>query len=170
MSGGQRATLVTLGLMAVAVTLNCTVMRFVAIRDTTPDTILILLLFLAVRRGATSGQVAGFAVGVAEDLASIAPLGFHTLLRTLVGFGAGLLHGYLFLDPLLMPVLLVIGSAIVKGLLASLVAAIFGVAIDVGILDAGFWIKVAYTGAIAPLLFYLLAKIRALRPSKRERS
>ena len=170
MTSNQRATLVTLGLMAVAVLLNSTVMRFVAIRDTTPDTVLILLLFLAVRRGAMPGQVTGFAVGVAEDLASVAPLGFHALLRTIVGFSAGLLHGYLFLDPLLMPFLLVTGVTIPKGLMASLVATVFGVPIDVGILDAGFWIEVAYTGVLAPPLFYLLAKIKALRPSKRERA
>ena len=170
MSSDQRATLATLGLMAVAVILNSTLMRFVAIRDTTPDIVLILLLFLAVRRGAMPGQVTGFVVGVAEDLASVAPLGFHALLRTLLGFGAGLLHGYLFLDPLLLPFLLVTGVAIIKGLLASLVAAIFGVPIDVGILDAGFWIEVGYTGVLAPPLFFLLAKIRSLRPSKRERS
>ena len=170
MNDDQRATLVTLGLMAVAVLLNSTLTHFVAIRDTTPDTVLILLLFLAVRRGAMPGQVTGFAVGVAEDLASVAPLGFHALLRTVVGFGAGLLHGYLLLDPLLMPFLLVTGVAIVKGLLASLVAAIFRVPIDVGMLDAGFWIEVVYTGVLAPPLFYLLAKVRALRPSKRKRS
>ena len=156
--------------MAAALVLNSTLLHLVAIRDTTPDLVLIFLLFLAVRRGAMSGQVAGFVVGVAEDLASVSPLGFHALLRTLLGFGSGLLHGYLFLDALFVPLLLVIGVAIIKGMLASLVAAIFGVPIDVGMTDAGFWIEVAYTGALAPPLFYLLAKIRALRPSKRERA
>ena len=168
MTRDQQATLLTLALMAVAVLLNSTALRFIAIRGVTPDLILILLMFLAVRRGSMSGQVAGFAIGIVEDLASVAPLGFNALLRTLLGFGGGLLHGYLFMDPFLLPFLLVTGVGIAKGLLAALAATAFAVTTDVGPLDVTFWIEVAYTGLLAPPIFYLLSRLRLLRPSKRE--
>jgi rod shape-determining protein MreD len=168
MSRDQQATLITLGLMGIAVVLNSTVLRVIAIGGVTPDLVLILLVFLAVRRGSMSGQVAGFTIGVVEDLASLAPLGFHALLRTLLGFAAGRLHGYLFLDPVLMPFLLVVAVGIIKGLLAAAAAAAFAVPTDFGVLGGVFWIEVAYTGALAPPLFLLLSRLRLLRPSKRQ--
>ena len=88
----HRPVILTILLLGAVVLLQTTVLGIVAVGGVTPDLQLILLVFLALRRGSMSGQLAGFAGGLLEDLVSLAPLGFHALVRTLVGFTSGLLH------------------------------------------------------------------------------
>ena len=164
----HRPLLLTIALMALVVLLNSTVLHFIAIRGVTPDILLVLLVFLAVRRGAMAGQLAGFAGGILEDMVSLSPLGFHALLRTVLGFFAGLLHGLMLMDTVVVPMLLLIGAVVIKGIAAALVAALFEMATDQPLLGVGFWIEVAYTAVLAPPLFALLGRIRLLRPTKRE--
>ena len=58
-----------------------------------PDLQLILVVFLALRRGSMSGQIAGFVGGLLEDVVTLSPLGFHAIVKALVGFCAGLPYG-----------------------------------------------------------------------------
>ena len=153
--------------MGVVVLLQTTVLEVVAVGGVTPDLQLILLLFLALRRGSMSGQLAGFAGGLLEDLASLAPLGFHALVRTLVGFSSGLLHGLIGTSAIAVPVLM-LGASVIKGLASALLGLIFDLHPDLHLLDGPFWIEAAYSAVLAPLLFALLGRVRLLRPSRRE--
>ena len=154
--------------MGAVVLLQSTVLEVVAVRGATPDLLSILTVFLAVRRGAMSGQLAGFAGGLMEDFVSLAPLGFHALVRTALGFGSGLLHGLIRLDAVVLPFMLLLGAVVAKGLASALLAGLFAIHLDSHLLDERFWIEVAYTAVLAPILFALLARIHLLRPSKPE--
>ena len=153
--------------MGVVVLLQTTVLGIVAVRGVTPDLLLILLVFLALRRGSMSGQVAGFAGGLLEDLVSLAPLGFHALVRTLVGFSAGMLHGLIRTSAIAVPVF-IFGASVVKGLASAFLGLVFEVHPDMHLLEGRFWIEAAYSAVLAPFLFALLGRVRLLRPSKRE--
>lgn len=153
--------------MGVVVLLQTTVLDIVAVRGVTPDLQLILLVFLALRRGSMSGQLAGFAGGLLEDLVSLAPLGFYALVRALVGFSSGLLHGLIRTSAVAVPVLM-LGAALVKGLASALLGLIFDIHPDLHLLEGRFWIEAAYGAVLAPFLFALLGRVRLLRPSKRE--
>ena len=155
--------------MGVVVLLQTTVLGIVAVRGVTPDLLLILLVFLALRRGSMSGQIAGFAGGLLEDLVSLAPLGFHALVRTLVGFSAGMLHGLIRTSAIAVPVL-IFGASVVKGLASAFLGLVFDIHPDLHLLEGRFWIEAAYSAVLAPFLFALLGRVRLLRPSKREAS
>ena len=155
--------------MGVVVLLQTTVLGIVAVRGVTPDLLLILLVFLALRRGSMSGQIAGFAGGLLEDLVSLAPLGFHTLVRTLVGFSSGMLHGLIRTSAIAVPVL-ILGASVVKGLASAFLGLVFDIHPDLHLLEGRFWIEAAYSAVLAPFLFALLGRVRLLRPSKREAS
>ena len=101
-----RTILVSTLLLGIAVILQSTVLRFVALKGVKPDLALIVMVFVAVRRGSMSAQVSGFLAGLLEDILSLAPVGFNALLRTVLGFFYGLTAGSIFVDPVLMPVLL----------------------------------------------------------------
>ena len=148
------------------VLLQTTVLGIVAVRGVTPDLLLILLVFLALRRGSMSGQIAGFAGGLLEDLVSLAPLGFHALVRTLVGFSAGTLHGLIRTSAIAVPVL-ILGASVVKGWRARSLGLVFDIHPDMHLLEGRFWIEAAYSAVLAPFLFALLGRVRLLRPSKR---
>ena len=153
--------------MGVVVLLQTTVLGIAAVRGVTPDLLLILLVFLALRRGSMSGQIAGFAGGLLEDLVSLAPLGFHALVRTLVGFSSGMLHGLIRTSAVAVPVL-IFGASVIKGLASAFLGLVFDIQPDLHLLEGRFWIEAAYSAVLAPFLFALLGRVRLLRPSKRE--
>lgn len=164
----RRGVILTLLLTAAAILLQTTVLEIVAVGGVTPDLQLILLVFLALRRGSMSGQLVGFAGGLLEDMVSLAPLGFHALVRTLVGFAAGLPYKALRNDEVAVAVLTVLGATLVKGLASALLGQIFDVHPDLHLLEGRFWIEAAYSALLAPFLFALLNWVRLVRPPGRE--
>ncbi len=165
-----RTILLSAVLLGVAVFLQSTVLRWVALKGVKPDLALILLVFVAVRRGSLSAQTSGFLAGLLEDILSLSPVGFNALLRTVLGFFYGLTAGSLFVDPVLMPVLLVLVATLLKGLLSSLLVALFHIPAPGFQIFAGpLWIEVGYNAVLAPFLFAPLRRLRALAPREKDR-
>jgi rod shape-determining protein MreD len=170
MSRDLQAFLSAAGLMIAAVVLQSAVLGWVAIRGVRPDLALIILAFTAVRRGSMTAQLGGFASGLVEDLLSLSPVGFHALFRVCTGFLYGLAEGSIFVDPILMPVVLVTVATLLKGLISSLTAAIFSVpAAGFRVFAGPLWIEMGYNAALAPFAFALLSLLRPLRPRDKER-
>lgn len=55
----------------------------------TPDVLLVVLVSVALVRGALTGAIAGFAAGLIVDVATLGTLGLTALLLTLAGYWAG---------------------------------------------------------------------------------
>ncbi|HET6485661.1 MAG TPA: rod shape-determining protein MreD [Spirochaetia bacterium] len=169
MNRDLRVTVVTVVLLVVCVLLQSTILGRVALRGVRPDLALIVLVFVSLRRGSMVGQVSGFVTGFLEDLMNVSPLGFHSLLRAVLGFLFGLLSGNVFVDPFLMPMILTVVATILKGLLAGIVSAVFGVTASGFITFAGrLWIEVGYNGLLAPFLFALLGLFRVFKQAEKE--
>jgi rod shape-determining protein MreD len=169
MAGTRRPLVVSLLLLAAAVLLQTTLLPYVAIRGVKPDLVLIILVFVSIRKGAMTGQVSGFAAGLVEDFLSLSPLGFHAFFRTCIGFFYGLTAGNIFIDPILMPPVLVIIATLFKGLVSSLLTAIFALpAIGFAAFHGPFWIELGYTAVLAPFCFAALGLFKALRPKDKD--
>jgi rod shape-determining protein MreD len=166
-----RAMIVAFFIMAACVTLQSTILGRIAILGVRPDLALIVLMFVALRRGSMTAQIGGFAAGIVEDLVSASPVGFHMLLRTLIGFLYGIFSGNVFLDPLLMPIVLTIAATIIKGLISGLVSLLFGLQSSGFMYFAGrLWIEAGYNALAAPFLFALLNLLRVFKQAEREGS
>jgi len=164
-----KAIIITFAILAACVTLQSTVFRYIAIRGVGPDLALIVLVLVAIRRGSMTAQVAGFASGIVEDLVSLSPVGFHMLLRTVIGYLYGLLSGNVFVDPLLMPIVLTIVATILKGLIAALVSLVFGLQSSGFIYFAGrIWIEAGYNALAAPFVFALLNLLKVFKQAEKE--
>ncbi|MCY4485037.1 MAG: rod shape-determining protein MreD [Spirochaetaceae bacterium] len=159
----HRPIILTILLLGAAVLLQTTVLEFVAVFGVKPDLQLILVAFLALRRGSMSGQIAGFVGGLLEDVVTLSPLGFHAIVKALVGFCAGLPFGLIRASAVVVPVLLVAGAVVVKGLASGVLSLAFQIPLDAHLLEARFWIESAYNVILAPLLFALLSQVRLLR-------
>ena len=171
MSRETKAIVVSILLLAASVLVETTLLRGIAIRGVRPDLTFVILMFVALRRGPMVGQLAGFAVGFAEDLVSLSPLGFHALLRATTGYLYGLFLGNVYVDPILIPLVFAAAGTLLKALLALILDGIFSVS------AAGFapflgplWIELAYNAALAPILFGLLGLIRILRPMEKKKA
>lgn len=55
----------------------------------TPDLLLVVLVSVALLRGAVTGAISGFAAGLVVDVATLGTLGVSALLLTLVGYWSG---------------------------------------------------------------------------------
>ncbi len=169
MNRDARVTLFTILAMVICILLQSTILGKIAIRGVRPDLALIVLIFVSIRRGSMVGQVAGFATGFLEDLMNVSPLGFHSLLRTVIGFLYGLLSGNMFIDPILLPIILTVIGTIMKGIVAGIVSAIFGIASSGFITFTGrLWIEVGYNGVVAPFLFALLGLFKVFKQADKE--
>jgi len=166
-----KAIVVTFLIMAACIALQSTILGKIAILGVRPDLALIVLVFVALRRGSMTAQVSGFAAGIVEDLVSASPVGFHMLLRTLIGFLYGIFSGNVFVDPLLMPIVLSIAATIIKGIIAGLVSLLFGLQGSGFMYFAGrLWIEAGYNALAAPFLFALLNLLRVFKQAEREGS
>ncbi len=169
MSRDLKAFLLSTGLIALAVVLQSTMLHWVAIRGVIPDLGLIILVFVAIRRGSMTAQLSGFAAGVIEDLLSLSPLGFHALVRTVVGFLYGLTVGSIFVDPILMPVLLTIVATAFKALISSLLVSFLAIPAEgFGVFTGPLWIEMGYNAVLAPFIFALLGLLKVLKPQNKE--
>ena len=169
MSRDLKAFLLSTGMIALAVVLQSTLLRWVAIRGVIPDLGLIILVFVAIRRGSMTAQLSGFATGVIEDVLSLSPLGFHAFIRTVVGFLYGLTVGSIFVDPIFMPVVLTIVATLFKALISSLLVSILSIPAEGFRVFAGpLWIEMGYNAVLAPFLFALLGLLKVLKPQNKE--
>ena len=169
MNRDVRVTVSTVIALAVCILLQSTILNRIAIRGVRPDLALIVLVFVSMRRGSMVGQVSGFAAGIFEDLMNVSPLGFHSLMRTLIGYLYGIFAGNVFIDPFLMPMVLTVIATVLKGLLSGVISAIFGIASSGFITFTGrLWIEVAYNGVLAPFLFALLGLFRVFKQADKE--
>jgi rod shape-determining protein MreD len=164
-----RVTLFTVLFLAIAVVLQSTVLGKIAIGGVRPDIALIVLVFASLRRGSMVGQVSGFASGILEDFMSVSPLGFHPLMRTVIGYVYGIFAGNVFVDPFLMPMILTVIATLIKGLLSGLISAVFGIASSGFLYFAGrIWIEVGYNAVLSPFLFALLNLLKIFKQAEKE--
>ena len=169
MSRDAKAFLLSTGLIALAVVVQSTLLHWVAIHGVIPDLGLIILVFVAIRRGSMTAQLSGFATGLIEDVLSLSPLGFHALIRTVVGFLYGLTVGSIFVDPILMPVLLTIIATLFKALISSLLVSFLSIPAEgFSVFTGPLWIEMGYNAVLAPFLFALLSLLKVLKPQNKE--
>ena len=74
------------GLILLLVQLN---LGYIAVESITPDLLVILTVFIALREGQFAGEIAGFLLGLLFDLISSDIIGTNALSKMLAGFIAG---------------------------------------------------------------------------------
>ena len=157
----------TVVLSIIAVILQSTLIAKIAIFNVIPDLALCIVVFTAYVNGTMTGQVSGFFSGLFLDFLSAAPLGLNCLVRTLIGALAGVFKGAFFLDIIFMPVILCALATLIKAGLLLLLSLIFGTIVPVySFITPVLWIELAMNCVSAPLLFFLLKRIRYLLPQR----
>ena len=152
---------------AVLVGLQSTLFRFIEIRGASPDLVLIYLVFAADTRGPLQGQVLGFIAGVIEDLLSLAPLGFNSLIRLLTGFLFGHTRGKIFLDPLVSPILFVLAATLLKEVFALLLSVMF-LETAVKAFTLSFWIELGMNIVMAPIVYNIFRSLKIFVENDRD--
>jgi len=152
---------------AILVLLQSTLLHFISIQGIIPDLSLIALVFLSNRNGKVVGETIGFAGGLFEDFLSLSPLGFHALIKTLLGFTFGFTHGVVFIGDIMMPMLMIGIASIVKGVLVSFISSFFQMSLSgYSFFSLKTLIEIGYNVVLAPFVFAFLGLLKFLQPKE----
>jgi rod shape-determining protein MreD len=154
------STFVFIALGALLAFLQTTWLAGLAIGTASPDLVLIVLTYTAHVHGAQRGQTSGFALGLVEDALSIAPLGFHALVRLASGGVIGLTSGSVQSEAVITPMILVAVSFIVRTIMIAVLAVLLpALEASAGVLTWATWLDGLFTVLLAPLLFIPLGAL-----------
>ncbi len=159
---------VSIAFTAVFVLSQTTLLHHAAIHGVIPDVSLIVLVFLANRNGKIHGETVGFAAGLMEDFLSLSPLGFHALMKTLIGYLFGITHGVIFIGAMLMPMLMVGLATFIKSVIAAVLVSLFSVPLGThAFFSWNTLIEIGYNVALSPFIFAFLGLFAFLVPKSR---
>ncbi len=159
---------VHVAIAAFLVLLQTTIFRFIEIREISPDLVLIFLVFSANSKGSYYGQISSFTAGVIEDILSLAPLGFNSLIRTVIGYLSGKTKGKILFDPILMPLLYILVATILKEALTFAVSALF-MGMPKGFFHSGFLIQICFNIVVTPVIYNVFRKLKIFGDLERDR-
>ena len=126
-----------------------------------PDLVLIVLTLSAHTQGVQRGQISGFLVGLVEDMMSLAPIGFHAVVRLSHSAVVGLTRGAVQTHPLFTPILLVSVAWAVKHLTALLISYVTGVGDTAArLFTAATGVEFLLTIVAAPIVFAVVERLR----------
>ncbi len=148
--------------------LTSDILFVIAIDGVLPEIVLMSLVYFGNSRDRLIGQLTGLVCGLTLDFLSAAPLGFFSLIFTVLGYLAGLSKGKLYVDPVFSPLLLVGVAYFLKSLLTILLAGIFGFPEVRDIVFAGnYFVGLLYTLVLTPLFFAFFKLLDKLMPKRR---
>ena len=133
-----------------------------------PDIALIILAASAWRYGSLSGVISGFLIGLGFDAMSLAPLGFHAFLFTLVGYLFGRMKDNISPGPVILPIVAAVAATVIKyggSFLLSLIFGLNSAAIRYFSLNS-VW-ELLVNMLFAPLVFLLVSLVARLSEGRR---
>jgi len=102
------------------------------------------------------GMIIGFITGIVIDLLGIAPLGFHSLIYTIVGHIFGLTRGKMYVDAITMPVIFAVAATVLSILTALLITLLFLPLRIPSVLSFSSLIQLGMHALSAPFIFGIL--------------
>lgn len=102
-----------------------TVVPVLGVGGVVPDLPVILVVLIALRRGAEAGCLSGFALGLAQDAVVGGPLGLQALSKALIGFGTGQLPRWCLVSNPLVPISAAVLATLTDGVVRFAVLQLF---------------------------------------------
>jgi rod shape-determining protein MreD len=151
-----------------ALLLQSTLFSQIRLGGARPELMYLVTIVLAMLEGPSSGAVAGFAGGMAQDFLLNQPKGITALTLTLLGYAVGTLRQYITSPSPLLPVFLVGGATFGGVLFYGLVAFLLG-QLGTGAL---YLFRVAilsgiYNAILTPFLYPVLRRVAESSRAKR---
>ncbi|AEE16781.1 rod shape-determining protein MreD [Treponema brennaborense] len=162
-----RAFVSSLFLLLLCALVETALLSNIMLLPAVPDLLLITVLFVSVYNGSLLGETAGFCSGLFLDFLSAAPLGLNCLLRTVIGFAAGLFHKSLNVSGFMIPAVLGFIATVFKALLLYVVSFFFpnGV-IAYDLFSAAFVFELTVNTLLTPAVFAFLRLFASLCAEK----
>lgn len=156
-----RAILWALGILGGLLLLQTTLLSYLVIFGVKADVLLVVFVVLATQNGSFVSQIVGFVLGLAIDMVTASPLGYHALIFALAGYLFGLGSGKVYFDPLVMPALLGLLATIYATTLGFLVNEVFRLGAPLSAyFHIGTLFQLVLNVVLTPLVFWLYGWIK----------
>ena len=151
-----------------ALVLQSTVFSAINLGGAKPELVYLVTIVLAFLEGPSSGALAGFAGGMAQDFLLNQPKGITALTLTLVGYAVGALRLFITTPSPLLPVVLVGAATIAGELFWGLVSFLLGqLTVSATELVRTALLSGLYNAVLTPILFPVVRRLaEASRPRK----
>lgn len=134
------------------------VLSHISVFQVLPDMILALLLYVALLNGSLTGIISGFICGLLVDFLSLAPLGLHSFIFTLLAFIAGKFYGVYNLNKIVLPCLIGSAAFILKVIILFALNFVFGKNIHLyDVFTIKFLIEFIVNILFTPVIFLFLS-------------
>lgn len=121
---------------------------------TVPDLLLISILYMSMKNGRTQGQTIGFFSGLFLDLMAGIPLGFNCIIRTVIGYMAGVVGPSLNTDGIFIPAFAGALGILLKSFLAWVISMLFPSMLNsVYLLSPDFLFELITCTILTPIFF-----------------
>lgn len=122
-----------------------------------PDFLLLCVLYISVNNGRLFGVSVGFVSGLFLDFLSLSPFGLNCLLRTVIGYCAGLFNKTLNLSGIFMPAVIGGCATCIKALILWIITLFYPSAvISYDIFSKAFCFELIANALLTPLTFKFL--------------
>jgi rod shape-determining protein MreD len=163
-----RRTLAWAAVVVTALLLQSTVFAQIKLAGAKPELMYLVTIVLAMLEGPTSGAVAGFTAGMAQDFLLNDPKGITALVLTLLGYVVGTVRPFITTPSPALPTLLVGAGTAVGLLFYGFVAFLLGrLPGDVLFLVRVALLSALYNAVLTPLLYPILRRVAELSRTKK---
>jgi rod shape-determining protein MreD len=138
--------------------LQSTLLPFVQVVGTQPDTLMILVTCFALLAGSNTGMLTGLFGGLMQDILYGNSIGMSALQYMIIGYLVGLLYERIYVDKVVVPLFLVFCGSVLRGFMMMLY--LYFNRADIPF-NYGFALVILpealYTAVFMPLVFYLMS-------------
>jgi rod shape-determining protein MreD len=153
-----------------ALVLQSTILAQIRLGGAKPELLYLVTIVLAYLEGPSSGALAGFFGGMAQDFLLAQPKGITALTLTLLGYTVGTARQFITSESPLLPVIVVGVGTAVGSLFSSLVTFLLGQlkeGIGIGQLVETALLSALYNAILTPLVFPVVRRLADASRSKR---
>ena len=133
-----------------------------------PDPGFIIFILFSIYIGPLYGAVLGFLCGLSVDILSISPLGFHSAVFVIIGYIYGKFKGKLFVDPIIVPVLLVLAAVFLKALFGYIILLLISDSESINFFFDDFWKKFFFSGLASPFVYFALKSLNLINLNEKD--
>lgn len=156
-----RTILWALGILGILLLVQTTLLSYVVLWGAKPDILWIVFAILATQNGSFGSQIVGFVLGIAIDILTATPLGFHAFQFSLAGYLFGLGTGKVYFDPFIMPAVLGFVATLFPILSGTILTLIFRLGSPWDeYLHWGTLVQAAFNIVIAPVVYWLYGLLK----------
>ncbi len=134
-----------------------------------PDFLLILTLYISLTQGCVAGETNGFFSGLLLDFLSASPVGLNGIVRTLIGFVAGLFGGIVNISGIMVPIVIGALGTVFKAIFIRFTAFFFPtVVFTYDIISPILWQEMVCNMVFTPVLFHFFRHFGFFDPLEKE--